>query len=639
MITILSTSPKKIRALLFLQVLSLCLLLSCNNTTEPVEESTFSHTGVVEGFYGRQWTHTERLDMIRFMGEVGLKDYFYAPKDDPLHRGRWRERYSGEALERFNDYLDAAQKAGVNLWYTISPGLSIEYSSSADYDSLLAKMDDMHAIGVRHFGLFLDDVPETLQHEADISRFANLAEAHVHLINRLYEDLTDRGSELIVCPTTYTGAWGDREYVELLGGGIPEEIPLFWTGNDVAVATITAKDAREWGELMNRNPLIWDNYPVNDFDTWRLFLGPLTGRAAGLNETTSGLIANPMNQPYASMISLFTVADYTFNPDTYNPAVSLHNALTNLYPEEAVPHLYMIVDLFDDYPWEYNIFSPLYTPGLIPQLNELTSALDRWGASIDSLKRLPGNIRTPRLNGLINELDILYNSTRNNLNAMRLDPAYMEVSGLLVYRDELDRFGEHETRSARWQNGNHGYNPPLADLELDGHLITFTFTLDGKSEWQGADLPVNGDHIIISLLDNGPAANTWLTDRDVLLIVYPDQVSGELVYDLKVPDLTPFSRMGGSDIHLYSFTPFFYEFTRPAGDVLYDLPEVRVFQPGETPANTLKIAVYWPDRKVERLNIGGLLTMDGTRDRFIFSHRPYFGNRNAYLFLTSTEYP
>ncbi|MCA1803337.1 MAG: beta-N-acetylglucosaminidase domain-containing protein [Rhodothermaceae bacterium] len=637
MYTIFSTSLKQIRSQLLLQILFSFLLFSCNNTT-PAEESAFSHTGVVEGFYGRQWTHTERLDMIRFMGEVGLKDYFYAPKDDPLHRGRWRERYSGDALDRFNEYFDLAQKSGVNLWYTISPGLTIEYASSADYDSLLVKIDDMHALGIRHFGLFLDDVPETLQHEGDVGRFANLAEAHVHLINRLHADLSTRDSELIVCPTTYTGAWGDREYVEILGMGIPEEIPLFWTGNDVAVATITGDDALEWGDLMNRKPLVWDNYPVNDFDTWRLFLGPLTGRASDLPETTSGLIANPMNQPYASMISLYTVADYTFNPHSYIPAVSLHNALTNLYPVEAVPHLYMIVDLFNDYPWEYNIFSPLYTPGIIPQLDELTPALDRWAASIDSLKRLPGDIRTPRLNGFINELDILYTYTRNNLNAMRQDPAYIEANGLLVYRDELDRFGEHETRAARWQTGNHGYNPPKVDLEFDGHLITFTFTLDDKSEWQSADLPVNGDHFIISLLDNAPTGDTWLTDRDVLLIVYPDQESGELVYELKVPDLTPFSRMGGSDIHLYSFTPFFYEFTRPAAEVIYDLPEVRVFQPGETAANTVKIAVYWPDRIVERLNIGGLLTLDDTRDRFIFSHRPNFGNRNAYLFLTRTEY-
>jgi hypothetical protein len=615
------------------------LFFSCTRN-EQTSSPSFDYSGVVEGFYGRQWTHTERLDMIRFMGDVGLRDYFYAPKDDPLHRSRWRERYRGEALDRFNEYVDAAAEAGVNLWYTISPGLSIEYSSEADYDSLLIKIDDMHALGIRHFGLFLDDVPETLQHASDAARFDNLAGAHVHLINRLYADLTERDSRLIVCPTTYTGAWGDREYVEILGSGIPADIPLFWTGNDVAVKTITTADAREWGALMNRKPLVWDNYPVNDFDTWRLFLGPLTGRSPELPEVTAGIIANPMNQPYASMISLFTVADYTYHPETYNPAVSLHNALSNLFPAEAVPHLYMVVDLFDDYPWEHNVFSPLYTPGLIPQTLEIASALEQWSSAIDSLKQIPRERRNARLDGLIGELQTLYTTTRENFEAMLSDPAYMHVDGILIYRDELDRFGEHARRQAKWQNGGHGYRAPEAAVEFDNHLLTFTLTFDNKGPWTGADVPVNGDHVILSLLGRRPAGHTWLNSDDLLLIVHPDMDTGELTASMKVADFSPFSQMGSSDIHLYTLTPFFYESLRPAEDFIYDLPEIRVFQPQETGSNTLKVAVYWPERRVERMNIGGLVSMgdNGTRDRFIFSHRPYFGNRNAYLFLTRTDY-
>lgn len=610
---------------------------SCNSVSRE-NISRFDYTGIVEGFYGRQWTHDERIDMIQFMGETGLKDYFYAPKDDPLHRSRWRERYTGDALDRFNEYLSTARDAGVNLWYTISPGLSIEYSNSADYDSLMAKIDDMHALGIRHYGLFLDDVPETLQHETDLHRFVNLAEAHVHLINRLHADLKDRGSRLIVCPTTYTGAWGDTGYLEIIGRGIPEEIPLFWTGNDVAVSTITSDDARKWGRLMNRKPLIWDNYPVNDFDAWRLFLGPLTGRAGDLPETTMGLIANPMNQPYASMIPLYTIADYTFHPDSYNPQASLYNALVNLYPEDAVPHVFAIVELFSDYPWEYNVFSPLYIPGILPMLEDLTQALNRWNESLTSLRNLPDTVRTPRLNGLIGELETLYASTRNNLIAMMDSPDYIVANDLLIYRDELDRFGEHAGRPAQWQTGTHGYHPPVVNLRLDNYLMTFTFTLDSKDEWSGAEQPVDGDHIIISLLGKDQQRNTWLTTGDLLILVYPDQETGELTYDLNVPEFTPFSKMGGSDIHLYSFTPFFYQFFRPAGEFIDDLPEIRIFGPGETEDGNLRVAVYWPGNEPDRINIGGLLTMEEARDRFILSHRPYMGNRNAYLFLARTEF-
>jgi hypothetical protein len=627
----------KIHLMLPVAALLLASTLSCDSKSNA-PQSRFIYTGIVEGFYGRQWTHAERLDMIRFMGEVGFRDYFYAPKDDPLHRSRWRERYSGDALARFNDYLDASRDSGINLWYTISPGLSIEYSSEADYDSLIAKIDDMHAIGIRHFGLFLDDVPEELQHEADREIFGSLAGAHVHLINRLHTDLRDRNSELVVCPTTYTGAWGDTTYVEILGGDISGDIPLFWTGNDVAVPSITSSDARRWGALMNRKPLIWDNYPVNDFDSWRLFLGPLTGRDAGLPETTAGLIANPMNQPYSSMIPLYTIADYTFNPGDYDPTVSLYNALINLYPEPAVPHVYSIVGLFDDYPWEYNVFSPLHTPGILPQADELTRALNRWSESLTALKNLPDTVRTPRLNGLIGEFGSLYTSTRDKLISMMDSPDYLISDDLIIYRDELDRFGEHAPRTAQWQTGNHGFAPPVVDLDLDNYLMTFTFTLDEKKEWTGAEHIVDGDHIIISLPGSDPDRNTWLTTNDLLIVVYPHHETGEFTYELKVPEFTPFSKMGGSDIHLYTFTHFFYQFTRPAADFLDDLPEIRVFSPDETPGHNLKIAVYWPGREPDRLNIGGLLTMNGSQDRFILSHRPYFGNRHAYLFLARTDY-
>ena len=36
--------------------------------------------------------------MLEFMGRVGLKDYVYAPKDDPFHLARWQEPYPDASL-------------------------------------------------------------------------------------------------------------------------------------------------------------------------------------------------------------------------------------------------------------------------------------------------------------------------------------------------------------------------------------------------------------------------------------------------------------------------------------------------------------------------------------------------------------
>lgn len=319
----------------FILLILLAMTTVATAGAQGADEAGFEYHGIVEGFYGEPWEHEERIEMLRFMGEVGFNTFFYAPKDDPYHRTRWCEPYPDEAMGRFRELLEASREAGVTLFYAISPGLSIEYSSDDDFDALTAKIDAMMEQGVRHFALFVDDVPEELAHEADREQFDNLGEAHVHLINRLHEVLQERGAELIVCPTTYTDAWGDRQYVRTLGEGVPQDVPIFWTGTDVAVERITTEEARRWGDLLNRRPLIWDNFPVNDYDAWRPFLGPLRGRDAELASATRGIIANPMVEPYLSMIPLYTVADFARDPESYNPEASLVQALVDLYGADA----------------------------------------------------------------------------------------------------------------------------------------------------------------------------------------------------------------------------------------------------------------------------------------------------------------
>ena len=44
--------------------------------------------GVIEGFYGTPWTWEARGELAEWCGARGLRDYVYAPKDDPKHRDR-----------------------------------------------------------------------------------------------------------------------------------------------------------------------------------------------------------------------------------------------------------------------------------------------------------------------------------------------------------------------------------------------------------------------------------------------------------------------------------------------------------------------------------------------------------------------
>ena len=95
--------------------------------------------GVVEGFYGPPWSHRERLDLLAAAPALGLDTYLYAPKDDPWHRGRWREPYPPDALARLGELAAAARDAGVAFVWSAAPGLSMRYADDAEHAALAAK--------------------------------------------------------------------------------------------------------------------------------------------------------------------------------------------------------------------------------------------------------------------------------------------------------------------------------------------------------------------------------------------------------------------------------------------------------------------------------------------------------------------
>jgi len=292
------------------------------------DRPSFDLRGVIEGFYGPPWSHQERLRLFDFLELYKFNSYIYAPKDDPFHRERWREPYAGKLSRELGQLVDAAARHGVRFCFAISPGLSMRYSSRADFTALCRKVDAMRAMGVDSFALCLDDIPPELHHAQDRRAFSSLGEAHAHITNRLRDHL-DRvppQSQLIFCPTDYTGT-KSTPYLRALGERLRKEVLVFWTGEQVCTPAIDDEDADAYGAAIGRRPLVWDNYPVNDYNRNRLFLGPLRNRASDLHEHIAGLVANPMNEGEASKIPLVTVADYLWNSEAYRPEPAWEAAL------------------------------------------------------------------------------------------------------------------------------------------------------------------------------------------------------------------------------------------------------------------------------------------------------------------------
>ena len=196
----------------------------------------------------------------------------------------------------------------------------MKYSSDADFEKLFCKVKQLYAVGVRKFGLLVDDIPENLYFEEDKAAFDGEAvNAHVYLVNKFYAFLKELGSEcsLTVCPLVYHGT-GEEYYISKLGKGIPSDVSLFWTGKNICSQEQTVKEAIIFENSTNHKPLYWDNFPVNDAEMYNeMHIGYINGREKDLFRYSDGIISNTMEYCLSSVIPLLTVCDYLWNPVAY----------------------------------------------------------------------------------------------------------------------------------------------------------------------------------------------------------------------------------------------------------------------------------------------------------------------------------
>ncbi|MEN8161050.1 MAG: beta-N-acetylglucosaminidase domain-containing protein, partial [Myxococcota bacterium] len=263
------------------------------------------------------------------LGELGMNLYVPAPKDDPLHRERWRETPPAEELERFAELVARGRGVGVTIGCALSPGLSIRYSSAADVRALVEKLRLNTGLGAGFAALCLDDVPTELAHAEDRGAFASLADAHVSLATAVREALPPEVT-LWVAPTDYAGTEAS-DYAATLGAALAPEIELAWTGRTTIPPTIPADEAAARARLLGRKLLLWDNVPVADGPMrTMLHLGPYLGRDPGLVDSLSGVLLNPMQQARASYVAIAGAAAWLADPAGFDPEASWRDAVRRL---------------------------------------------------------------------------------------------------------------------------------------------------------------------------------------------------------------------------------------------------------------------------------------------------------------------
>lgn len=294
--------------------------------------------GVVEGFYGNPYSHSDRIEQFKFYGRTKLNTYIYGPKDDPYHRDKWRELYPEQERKRISELVTQAHQRGVRFVWAIHPGLDIKWTEE-DRKAVVRKCEDMYRLGVRSFAVFFDDISaddESARHQAE-------------LLNYLYEHFEKTGMKigsLILCPTQYNQAWAKGAYLDILGTKMNPKIEIMWTGK--TVVTMIDRETMEYvNARIRRKGFIWLNYPVTDFAVDHILLGPMRGNASDIDQLVSGFVANPMEYAEASKVGVFGVADYLWNMKTYDADRAWEGAVKELYPHSTVAFRHFAQDNVD----------------------------------------------------------------------------------------------------------------------------------------------------------------------------------------------------------------------------------------------------------------------------------------------------
>jgi len=272
--------------------------------------------GIIEGFYGRQWTWEERAEAVRFLRGHGYAAYMYAPKGDAHLRERWQEPRPADDAAHLRELAQHCHDVGVRFGIGLSPFEVYRNFDRSAKDALARKLAFYDEIGADDIAILFDDmrgdVPDLARRQADIVHAARAG---------------SQATRFFMCPTYYSDdavldrVFGARppQYLEQLGSALDPDVHVFWTGEEICAAEISPGHLRRVTSQLQRRPFLWDNYPVNDTPRMNRFLHirGFTGRRAGIAAHAAGHFVNPALQPVLSRIPALTLVESYERGDDY----------------------------------------------------------------------------------------------------------------------------------------------------------------------------------------------------------------------------------------------------------------------------------------------------------------------------------
>lgn len=263
--------------------------------------------GLIEGFYGTPWSWSARRDTIEFLARHGYGFYIYAPKADEYLRRRWREPHPRDTVEHLASLAAHCRELGVRFGVGLSPYEIYRGFDAAAQAALAAKLAQLDEFGLDTLAILFDDMRGDLP---------NLAATQTEIVHWIAA--RTKAPRIVLCPSYYSDdpildrVFGARpqNYLEDLGRALDSKIDMFWTGPEVCAREFTPGHLMRVSEQMQRKPLLWDNYPVNDGPRMSQFLHlrAFSRRPAAIADHIAGHAINPALQPVLSRIPALTLA-------------------------------------------------------------------------------------------------------------------------------------------------------------------------------------------------------------------------------------------------------------------------------------------------------------------------------------------
>ena len=313
-------------------------------TCATIEDyANMQYRGIVEGFYGKVYSVEDILSLFEYMEDNKMNTFVYGPKGDPYHLGNWRDEYPTEITDEQRFYgmmtqddmrtiTAAAAENNISFAWSIHPamqnGINFTNRDSVEQgiDDIMEKFSHMYDLGVRQFGVFVDDIDTGVALRGSENQAYMMAELQRRLEDKYNgsEDPADHVAGTYYVPSFYALGFGSSSQLETNLGAFREanqgnNVIMMMTGSGVW-SPIRNSDLLKIQQYTGKKPVMWWNYPVNDNIDDQMLMNRLDSvYATDLDVTASlGVLSNPMNQAEASKVALYGVADYTWNTANFD---------------------------------------------------------------------------------------------------------------------------------------------------------------------------------------------------------------------------------------------------------------------------------------------------------------------------------